>query len=69
MRIGGLAELRLEGSDGFRMGASGTPSAAAAACRVWSSGVAPTPPKLNTISPDANEARSVRVNASRSSPS
>ena len=36
---------------------SGTPSAAAAACRVRSSGVAPMPPNENTRSPCANVSR------------
>src|SRR5512143_49048 len=48
---------------------SGTPSAAAAAWRVWSSGVAPTPPNANTMSPRANDCRSASVSRSRSSPS
>ena len=38
---------------------SGTPSAAAAHWRVWSSGVAPMPPQQNTASPLANASRSV----------
>ena len=41
--------------------ASGTPSAAAAHWRVWSSGVAPMPPQQNTTSPLAKASRSAAV--------
>ena len=39
------------------------PSAAAAAWRVWSSGVTPMPPKLKTMSPEAKLARERRGQA------
>ena len=48
--------------------ASGTPSAAAAAWRVWSSGVAPMPPQENTTSRPESVSRSVATSRSRSSP-
>ena len=41
--------------------ASGTPSAAAAHWRVWSSGVAPMPPVENTMSPEAKARASAAV--------
>ncbi len=41
--------------------------AAAAACRVWSSGVAPIPPQLKTTSSVARLARNARSSAARSS--
>ena len=47
---------------------SGTPSAAAAHWRVWSSGVAPMPPQLKTTSPLAKASRSTGVIRPRSSP-
>jgi hypothetical protein len=47
---------------------SSTPSAAAAHWRVWSSGVAPMPPQLNTMSPLAKASRSAACRRGRSSP-
>src|SRR5581483_809133 len=47
---------------------SGTPAAADAHCRVWSSGVAPMPPKLNTTSAPAMVRRRVEVMSAGSSP-
>src|SRR5712691_2489016 len=41
--------------------ASATPTASAAHARVWSSGVAPMPPKLKTMSPEASVRRRVAV--------
>ena len=52
MRPGVLAEARLDFGERLADAArAARRSAAAAACRVWSSGVAPTPPNANTISP------------------
>jgi len=45
-----------------------TPAAFAALCRVWSSGVAPMPPKLNTTSSVARVRRNVAAISSGSSP-